>query len=224
MDTPSSPAAGVPAAPANEPPSEVGGRRRIPLSPTGIGTSSARVVGRSGVTRASGIAPANVQAPPAAVPADREGKGPPAFPGGTPVWREHYRNWSGETDVADVWTCAPRSSDEVAVLATWARANRYRLRPRGRAHTFAPLSLSGREHVLLADTRHLAGVEMASPATVRVGAGTTVDALAAFLEGHGLGLPALPAVGDLTVGGVLAVGAHGTGVAGASGPLSVRLL
>ena len=118
-----------------------------------------------------------------------------------------------------MWTCAPRTAADVVVLANWARRHGYRLRARGRMHTFSPLTLTGQpsdtERVVLVDTtKHLTGREIAStrPATVRVGAGTSMESLLAYLERHGYGLTAAPAAGNLTVGGVLAIGSHGTGV------------
>lgn len=69
--------------------------------------------------------------------------------------------------------------------------------------------------VLLVDTvPGLTGLSLEStgPAAVRAGAGVTLQTLLAFLEDRGLGLTATPAPGDLTLGGALAVDAHGTAV------------
>jgi hypothetical protein len=137
------------------------------------------------------------------------------------LWREPYRNWSREIDVPAVWVCAPRTAAEVAEIATWAAGAGHRLQARGKAHSFAPLTTTGNDKAVLADTtRHLNEVELVrrAPSTVRAGAGVTMDELTGFLHRHGLALPALPAAGDLTLGGVLAVGAHGTGVPGSGGP------
>lgn len=143
---------------------------------------------------------------------------PPDFPTWLPVHREPYRNWVGAIQLADVWTCEPRNTADVVLLANWAKAHGYRLRPRGRMHNFSPLTVSQQTaagRVLLMDTtKHLAGMHLVStqPAAVRVGTGATMDALLAYLESHNMGLAAVPAIGDLSVGGVLAIGAHGTGI------------
>jgi FAD/FMN-containing dehydrogenase len=59
---------------------------------------------------------------------------------------------------------------------------------------------------------HLTGLALESSHAVRAGTGVTLEALLTFLEGHGLGVTAAPAPGDLTLGGALAVDAHGTAV------------
>jgi FAD/FMN-containing dehydrogenase len=50
-----------------------------------------------------------------------------------------------------------------------------------------------------------------SPA-VRVQTGASLESLLTFLEVLGFGLAGHPAPGDLTIGGILAVGGHGTGL------------
>lgn len=145
---------------------------------------------------------------------------PPDFPAGIDLYLQAYENWAKEIVVGDVWTCAPRSPGDVVRLANWARRHHHRLRPQGARHGWAPLTLpqdgagcDGR--VVLVDTRaHLTGVEVrsTSPGLVRVQAGTTMDVLLHTLEAHGLGFTAVPAPGDITVGGALAIDAHGTAV------------
>jgi len=69
--------------------------------------------------------------------------------------------------------------------------------------------------VLIVDTApHLNGLSLAStgPAAVRAGTGVTLEALLTYLEQRGLGVTAAPVPGDLTLGGALAVDAHGTAV------------
>jgi FAD/FMN-containing dehydrogenase len=147
----------------------------------------------------------------------------PNFPP-IPLRRETYQNWCGTVTVEDVWTCEPRSTGEAVAIANWARAHNFRLRAGGRKHTFSPLVLTdGGESrpVLLVDTtRHLTWMHIAAtrPAAARVGAGATIDALLTFLESHGYGLSSTTGAGDLAVGGVLAVGAHGTGIPLAAQP------
>lgn len=149
---------------------------------------------------------------------------PPGFPAAIAVRREAYRNWTANIQQADVWTCEPRDTADVVMLANWARAHGFRLRPRGRAHGFAPLTLTGRSAaapVLLVDTtKHMTAMHLAAtrPAAVQVGVGVTMDALLAYLESHGFGLAAMPAIGDLSIGGVLAIDAHGTGIPVAGEP------
>ena len=139
---------------------------------------------------------------------------PARLPPGVEVYRQAFRNWSGEVAVDDVWTCAPAKAQDVAALANWARREGWRLRPRGRMHTWGPLVITTRdpcqERTLLVDlTQHFAGIELLSGERVRVGAGAILETLLTRLEEAGLGMTGVPATGDLTIGGALAIGAHG---------------
>lgn len=140
---------------------------------------------------------------------------PPGLPAGTELYQRVFQNWSGEIRTDQLWTCAPRTPEEVPALADWAHANGWRLRATGYRHTWAPLTVANgtpeSARVLLVDTnRHLTAITADSPGTVRVQTGASMEALLAHLADRGLGLTACPAPGDLTVGGVLAIGGHGT--------------
>lgn len=155
----------------------------------------------------------------AAIPA------PPGLPDGPELYRREYQNWAGEIRTDQLWTCAPRTPQQVADLADWARAQGWRLRAQGYRHTWAPLTVADgtaeSARVLLVDTsRYLTAMSVDTPDTVRVQTGATMEALLAHLAGHGLGVTACPAPGEVTVGGVLAIGGHGTAVpaAGESRP------
>lgn len=145
---------------------------------------------------------------------------PPAFPAYIPLYRQAYRNWAGEIVVDNVWTCAPASPADVVAVANWAYENGWRIRPRGMAHNWSPLTLtpgsSGNAPVVLVDTtQHLTAISISgspSPARVTVQTGVTMESLLTSLEGAGYGFTATPAPGDVTVGGVLAINAHGTAI------------
>src|ERR1019366_2188846 len=53
-----------------------------------------------------------------------------------------------------------------------------------------------------------------SSATVTAGAGLTMDALTTALAAAGYGFCAMPAPGDITLGGMLAINAHGSAIPG----------
>ncbi|MER5267584.1 cholesterol oxidase substrate-binding domain-containing protein [Actinosynnema sp. NPDC002837] len=149
-------------------------------------------------------------------PGEVAGDPPPAFPAGIDLYRQAYQNWAGEIRTDDLWTCAPRTPAEVALLANWAHGQGFTLRPRGFRHGWAPLTVTadttGADRVVLVDTtRHLKAMT-ALPDAVRVQTGASMDDLLAFLEDAGLGVTNTPAPGDLTVGGVLAINGHGTSV------------
>ena len=141
----------------------------------------------------------------------------PDFPAEVGLYRSAYRNWAGEITADGLWACAPTDADQVLSVVNWAWRHGWRVRPRGASHGWSPLTIeSGTTSdapVLLVDTApHLTGMALDSRSAVRAGTGITLEALLTFLEGHGLGLTASPAPGDLTLGGALAVDAHGTAV------------
>jgi FAD/FMN-containing dehydrogenase len=143
---------------------------------------------------------------------------PPAFPVGIDVSRQRYENWSREIVIDDLWTCTPRSASDVVRLANWAHRAGFRLRARGKMHSWSPLTVrtmaAARDRVVLVDTtRHLTDIRVdAQRSLVRAQTGATMEALLGSLEEHGLGFTAVPATGGITLGGVLAVDGHGTGV------------
>jgi FAD/FMN-containing dehydrogenase len=169
----------------------------------------------SGAALASGAAVAG----PALRAAAKAQSAPPGFPRGVAVSRRRFENWAQAIEVEGVWTCAPRTPDEVVAVVNWAWRQSYRVRALGRAHTWSPLALgrtpSRSPRVLLVDTtRHLTQMRLAEagPAAVVTQTGATMEDVFAFLEVEGLGLTAFPAPGDLTVGGVLAIDGHGTAI------------
>ncbi len=143
---------------------------------------------------------------------------PPAFPSGISLFQQSYTNWSRAIAVDAVWTCTPNSPADVVRLANWARANGWRLRPKGSSHNWSPLSLaadgSDAANVVLVDTKTNLTAVTVDTATSRVRAqtGITMEALLTALEAKSLGVTATPAPGDLTLGGVLAIDGHGTAV------------
>ncbi len=144
----------------------------------------------------------------------QDGCTPIGLPVGIEVYRQAFRSWAGEVRVDDLWTCAPAKAQDVAALANWARRQGWRLRARGRMHTWGPLTVTTRdpcqERTLLVDLiPHFAGIELLAGERVRVGAGVLLETLLARLEEAGLGMTGLPATGDITIGGALAIGAHG---------------
>lgn len=141
----------------------------------------------------------------------------PGFPDDVALYRSAYRNWVGEITAAGLWACAPSDGDQVAAVVNWAWQNGWRVRARGFSHGWSPLTItegtSSDAPVLLVDTTaHLTGLALDSATAVRAGAGASMESLLTFLEGHGLGVTAAPAPGDLTLGGALAIDAHGSAV------------
>jgi len=141
---------------------------------------------------------------------------PPRFPAHIPLYKQAFENWAKAIVVDDLWTCAPRNAGEVADLVNWGHRKGWRIRPRGSMHNWSPLCITADtgcdDRVVLVDTtEHLTGLELvdADGPAIRAGAGATMEQVATFAEVHGFGFAALPAVGDVTVGGGLAIGMHG---------------
>lgn len=144
---------------------------------------------------------------------------PAGFPASVPLYRQAFRNWAQDIVVDAVWTCSPRTPDEVVLVVNWAWRAGYKVRARGHMHNWSPLTVAtGQpvERVLLLDmTASLDAVQVhagTSPPTVTAQCGVDMATLLARLEQQGLGLTATPAPGDLTLGGVLAIDGHGTAV------------
>ncbi len=95
------------------------------------------------------------------------------------------------------------------------------------SHNWSPILLpqgnTGAGYVLVDTTQYLTSVSVTggSPATVTAQAGVTMDALTTALAAAGYGLCAIPAPGDITLGGALAINAHGSAIpANGETPLS----
>lgn len=169
---------------------------------------------RRGFLRAAALAAA-----PTLLPADPAvaAQELPDFPTDVALYRSAYRNWVGEITADGLWACAPDGPEQVLAAVNWAWRNGRRVRARGSSHGWSPLTITpdtpSDAPVLLVDTAsHLTGLSLESPTSVRAGTGVTLEALLTYLEEHGLGVTAAPAPGNLTLGGALAIDAHGTAV------------
>ena len=137
----------------------------------------------------------------------------PVLPHGLEPYRHGYENWERQIVVDEVWSVSPRTPEDVVALADWAAANGWRLRARGSAHGWSPLTLLPGEscdaRVLLVDTlTHLDALTIEGEA-VRAQPGVLLKRLAEDLLAAGLELPSIPTTGTISVGGMLAVAAHG---------------
>lgn len=141
----------------------------------------------------------------------------PTLPAGLAAYPTSFENWSGETTVDTLWGCSVSSPDDVVALANWAYENSYRLRPRGHSHNWSPLTLAPGtgDRVLLVDTTNglnAIAVNDGPLPSVTAQAGASMEDVLGALEQHGYGLTHHPAPGDITVGGALAIGGHGTAI------------
>lgn len=157
---------------------------------------------------------------------------PAGFPKNIPLHSRTYRNWSQTIVVDPLWTCEPKTADEVVQVCNWAKAQSpvWQVRAKGIRHGWSPLTVTGatkpNANLIIADTTtYLTAMTFIpasgnAPPMVEVGVGATMLDLMTFLEAQaggqgsapGYSFPHVPAPGNLTVGGVLAINAHGTAV------------
>ncbi|CAL8110088.1 unnamed protein product [Orchesella dallaii] len=141
---------------------------------------------------------------------------------------EPYRSWGQGIDLENPLLVAyPRSSEEIVELVNWARKNGRNVRPRGYKHSYPPLTITkdtDPAKVVLVDlTKYLTNLEMTSIPpedivtnetirAVRAETGASWQDLVTHLEKNNAGIAHSIIIGDASVGGVLAIGAHGAAV------------
>jgi hypothetical protein len=154
---------------------------------------------------------------------------PPGWPGSIPIQQETFQNWAGDITVFNVWTCVPSSASDVVTVCNWAAGAGYQVRPRGIMHNWSPLTLVEGQpptNVVLVDTtKSLTKITVtpasgSTPPQVYAQTGATMLSLMTAMENaaggqgkaSGYSFAHIPAPGNLTVGGALAINAHGTAV------------
>lgn len=157
---------------------------------------------------------------------------PNGFPKNIPLHARTYRNWSQTIVVDPLWTCEPKTADEVVEVCNWAAAQSpaWKIRAKGIRHGWSPLTVTAdtkpESNVIIVDTtKYMTALRFVpaagdAPPMVVADAGATMLDLLTFLQNQaggngsapGFAFPHVPAPGNLTVGGVLAINAHGTAV------------
>lgn len=171
--------------------------------------SSSAELSRRGMLAAAGAAALSL-VPAFRIPARASGN-LAGFP--IALYRQAYQNWSEEITVENAMTCAPATPAEVVAVANWAYQNGYRVRAKGMGHNWSPLVVPNgvdvNKVILVDTTQHLTAMTT-SGNTVTAQTGISVDDLLTRLESAGLGFAATTAPGHLTLGGILAINAHGS--------------
>lgn len=139
---------------------------------------------------------------------------PPSLPQGIRPYRELYKNWDGAIVAAELWSYDVRNAQEVVTLANWAHANGWTIRARGYRHGWSPLTVAEgtpatAKVLLLNTTKHMDSCYMHGT-TVVAQAGISMNSLVRHIADRKRGFTNMPAPGDVTVAGVLAVNGHGT--------------
>ncbi|MDQ1435922.1 MAG: hypothetical protein QOF59_2738 [Actinomycetota bacterium] len=163
---------------------------------------------------------------PRPTPGKRPATPPNGFPPQVSIKTITWSDWSEYFTVPDVPVAEVISPDDVADVCNWAAQNGYTIRAVGESHNWSPLLLTGslapQTKMMLVDTTQLTLCTMAAVDGVpyaTFGTGVTMDAASEYLQSQnnngasaapGFAFPHMPAPGNLTLGGVLAIGGHGT--------------
>jgi hypothetical protein len=155
---------------------------------------------------------------------------PAGFPSGIEVHQVLFQNWDKSITVPEMWTCVPSTEADVVTVCNWAVGAKYQVRPRGIMHNWSPITIAANAvpggNIMLVDTTkwltavHVDGPIAESPAQVWAQTGATMNDLMATLENAdggegaapGFSFAHIPAPGHITVGGALAINAHGTAI------------
>lgn len=123
-----------------------------------------------------------------------------------------WTNWSGTVHCEPSYCAHPVNVEEVQSEVVRAAEEGERLRVVGSGHSFSPLCWTDDNHMSL---DRFTGIESADHERrcVWVRAGTRLDQLAEALADRGLALENAPDFDQQTIGGALATGTHGTGLA-----------
>lgn len=131
----------------------------------------------------------------------------------------NFKNWSQQIQGSHIMSCTPLTEKELCDVVNWAKDNNYKVRPLGMMHNWSPLTIvngDNNSNVLLVDLKKMNTKVTISKngehGWVTANTGITMMELVKQLEKQKLGFIATPAPGDLTLGGVLAIGGHGTGI------------
>lgn len=157
---------------------------------------------------------------------ERPTTAPSGFPPHVPVKTITWSDWSGYFTVPGVPVAVVASPDDIVDVCNWAAGSGYTIRAVGESHNWSPLLLTGslapQTNMMLVETTQLTSATMAVVDGVpyaTFGTGITMDDAADYLASQptndasaapGYAFPHMPAPGHLTLGGVLAIGGHGT--------------
>lgn len=130
--------------------------------------------------------------------------------GGLPSWgRPTWRNWLGNLRCAPRDSVAPRSVDELARVVRHAHQAGRKIRMVGTGHSWMPLVPTDD---CLISSANLDRLVAASADTLTVEAGMTVKALLRHAAAHNLSVTGASMLREVSIGGLVATGSHGTGL------------
>lgn len=131
-----------------------------------------------------------------------------------------WQTWSGAVRCAPAQLRRPVCEDDVVAAVVAAARNELTVRAAGSGHSFNRLVCTDG---MLLDLSRLRGILALDPVarSVTARSGTTLRTLSRALEQAGLALENVGTLADQTVGGAIATGNHGTGLA--FGPLASQV-
>ncbi|MGH8444414.1 MAG: D-arabinono-1,4-lactone oxidase [Solimonas sp.] len=130
-----------------------------------------------------------------------------------PLVRPHgWSNWSGSVHCEPNWCSEPVSLEEIQAEVLRAAEEGQRLRVIGSGSSFSPLCWTDDNHMSL---RRFTGIEAADVQRNRVWvrAGTRLSSLTELLADRRLALENAPSIDWPSLGGAIATGSHGSGMA-----------
>ncbi|QTL39432.1 cholesterol oxidase substrate-binding domain-containing protein [Xenorhabdus budapestensis] len=142
------------------------------------------------------------------------------FPENVKLTYRRFTNWSEEIHAENIPYCIPNSDKDVISVVNWAWKQNYKLRVVGESHNWSPLIIPPKgqnsNRIILIDlTQHFTQISikhLPQYSIVTAQTGVLMETLTTKMEEQEIGFTATPAPGDLTLGGVLAIGGHGTGI------------
>ena len=123
-----------------------------------------------------------------------------------------WQNWAENIIAYPSRIDTPKTLEELIVIVNHARENGRKIRVAGSGHSWGPLVPT---NDILVKLDNFTNISISLEKThVKVGAGVTVDQLAAFLTSNGVCFPSNVGhgVGEATYGGVISTGCHGSGI------------
>ena len=144
------------------------------------------------------------------------------------VYEVNFLNWSRQIDIPNVVAAKPLDAESLITVVNAAVSENMKVRPFGQMHNWSPLAItnaaSSADTFVLIDMSAFNEITMIEQqpdyGIVTVGAGVLAEDLYAFLDTQksesasptGYAFSNTPAPGGITVGGMMTIGGHGTGV------------
>lgn len=167
--------------------------------------------------------------------AAREFKGPPGFPPNIDTKQKDFNNWCQAIKLIKPWIAYPQIPEDVVAIANWAKEQnkkqkedrkKFRVRASGHSHNWSPLVVTSDAdsyHVVLVDTSTLNRVYNfdRENLTATFDVGTTIEQATDLLQKEdnqgasnapGYSWQNFTGPGAMSLGGVLAIGGHGTSI------------